>query len=129
MTSQSPTTAQDSTHLHILRLLQDNPDLTQRELAQKLGISVSRLNYCLRALIDKGSVKIGNFSSSKNKFKYVYLLTPHGMTEKIALTAHFLQRKRAKYDALKVEIAALTSELDAVRRGGVPATPAGAGPV
>ena len=101
---------QDDTHLRILRILQDNPDLTQREIAQKLGMSVSGLNYCLKALIDKGFVKMGNFQKSKNKFKYVYLLTPHGIAAKVALTSSFLQSKMKEYESLKVEIEALKIE-------------------
>lgn len=66
-------------------MLQDNPDMTQREIAEKLGISTSGLNYCLKALIDKGFVKVQNFSQSKNKFGYVYLLTPQGVAEKVHL--------------------------------------------
>ncbi len=93
--------------------MQGNPDLTQRELAEKLGISVGGLNYCLNALIDKGLVKMQNFSNSKNKFKYVYLLTPKGMAEKVALTNRFLSRKMEEYEALKLEIEALKSEVDA----------------
>lgn len=84
--------------------------MTQRELAQELGMSVGGLNYCLNALIDKGLVKTGNFSKSKNKFKYVYLLTPEGVAEKVALTSRFLKRKMQEYDALKVEIEALKAE-------------------
>ena len=93
-----------------MRILQENPDLTQRELAEKLGISVGGLNYCLKALTEKGLVKMGNFQKSKNKFKYVYLLTPHGIAEKVALTSRFLKRKTEEYDALKVEIEALKLE-------------------
>ena len=99
------------THYKVLRILQDNPDLTQRELAERLGMSVGSLNYCLRALIDKGFVKMGNFQKSKNKFKYVYLLTPQGIAEKVALTSRFLQRKMEEYDALKMEIEALKAEV------------------
>ncbi len=102
---------QEDTHFRIMRILQDNPDLTQRELAEKLGMSVGGLNYCLNALIDKGLVKMQNFSNSKNKFKYVYLLTPLGIAEKVALTSRFLKRKMAEYDALKVEIEALKTEV------------------
>ncbi len=98
-------------HLKVLRLLQDNPDLTQRELAQRLGMSVGGLNYCLKALMEKGLVKMHNFQSSKNKFKYVYLLTPQGIAEKVALTSRFLKRKMEEYDALKVEIEALKVEV------------------
>jgi len=101
---------QDDIHFEIMRILQDNPDVTQRELAGKLGISVGGLNYCLNALIDKGFVEMANFSKSKNKFKYVYLLTPQGIAEKVALSSHFLQRKMEKYEALKVEIEVLRAE-------------------
>jgi EPS-associated MarR family transcriptional regulator len=74
-------------------------------------MSVGGLNYCLNALIDKGFVKMGNFQKSKNKFKYVYLLTPQGIAEKVALTSRFLKRKMDEYDALKVEIEALKAEV------------------
>ena len=94
-----------------MRILQDNPDLTQRELADKLGMSVGGLNYCLNALIDKGLVKMQNFSNSKNKFKYVYLLTPMGIAEKAALTNRFLIRKMKEYKELKVVIKDLKKEL------------------
>jgi EPS-associated MarR family transcriptional regulator len=94
-----------------MRILQDNPDLTQRELAEKLGISVGGLNYCLKALMEKGLVKMKNFSNSKNKFGYVYVLTPVGMAEKAAITHRFLQRKMNEYEALKAEIEALRSEV------------------
>ena len=107
---------QEDTHFRIMRILQDNPDLTQRELADKLGMSVGGLNYCLNALIDKGFVKMANFSKSKNKFKYVYLLTPQGIAEKVALTSRFLKRKMEEYEALKAEIKSLRSEVDASRQ-------------
>jgi EPS-associated MarR family transcriptional regulator len=93
-----------------MRILQENPDLTQRELAEKLDMSVGGLNYCLNALIDKGLVKMQNFSNSKNKFKYVYLLTPMGIAEKVALTTRFLSRKLEEYEALKLEIHTLKAE-------------------
>ncbi len=92
-------------------MLQDNPDLTQREIAQSLGVSTSGLNYCLKALIDKGLVKVQNFNQSKNKFGYVYLLTPQGVAEKAALTGRFLKRKKAEYEALRDEIEALRDEV------------------
>ena len=66
---------QEDTHFRVLRMLQDNPDLTQREIAERLGLSASGLNYCLKALIDRGWVKVQNFSQSKNKFGYIYVLT------------------------------------------------------
>ena len=95
-----------------MRILQENPDLTQRELAEKLGMSVGGLNYCLNALIDKGLVKMQNFSRSKNKFGYVYLLTPKGVSEKITLTIKFLERKQDEYEVLKTEIESLKAETD-----------------
>ena len=103
---------QEDTHFRIMRILQENPDLTQRELAEMLGMSVGGLNYCLNALIDKGFVKMGNFQKSKNKFKYVYLLTPQGIAEKVALTSRFLKRKMEEYETLKWEIQVLMAEVD-----------------
>ena len=103
---------QEETNFRIMCILQENPDLTQRELAEKPGMSVGGLNYCLNALIDKGLVKMQNFSNSKNKFKYVYLLTPMGIAEKVALTTRFLGRKMEEYDALKAEIESLKAQTD-----------------
>ncbi len=91
-----------------MRLLEANPDLTQRQLADALGVSVGGLNYCLKALIQKGFVKVSNFRQSKNKFGYVYLLTPAGAGEKARLTASFLHRKMQEYEVIKAEIEALT---------------------
>jgi EPS-associated MarR family transcriptional regulator len=102
---------QQETHFRIMRILQENPDLTQRELADKLGMSVGGVNYSLNALIDKGFVKIHNFQNSKNKFKYVYLLTPMGLAEKIAMKRQFLSLKMLEYVALKVEIDSLKAEV------------------
>ncbi len=94
-----------------MRLLEANPDLTQRQLADALGVSVGGLNYCLKALIQKGFVKVNNFRQSKNKFGYVYLLTPAGAREKARLTASFLQRKMQEYEVIKVEIETLTKDV------------------
>jgi EPS-associated MarR family transcriptional regulator len=105
------TTIQEETHYKIMRILEESPDLTQRELAEKLGMSVGGVNYCLNALIDKGLVKMGNFQKSKNKFKYVYLLTPRGIAEKMAMTSRFLKQKMHEYDALKIEIEKLKAEV------------------
>jgi len=110
MTAQK-TKIEEETHFRIMRALEENPDLTQRELAEKLGISVGSLNYCLNALIDKGFVKVGNFQKSKNKFKYVYLLTSKGIAEKVSMTSRFLKRKMQEYEVLKVEIEALKVEV------------------
>jgi EPS-associated MarR family transcriptional regulator len=103
---------QEETHLRIMRFLQENPDMTQRELAAKLGISVGGLNYGLNALINKGLVKMQSFRQSKNKFGYVYLLTPKGISEKVTLTSKFLERKQAEYEALKAEIESLKAQSD-----------------
>jgi EPS-associated MarR family transcriptional regulator len=101
---------QEDTTFRVLRLLQANPDITQREIAQQLGMSTSGLNYCLKALIDKGLVKMHNFSQSKNKFGYIYVLTPQGMAQKALLTGRFLQRKLQEYETIKAEIEAIQSE-------------------
>ncbi len=109
---------QEDTYFRMMRILQENPDLTQRELAEKLGISVGGLNYCLKALMEKGLVKMKNFANSKNKFGYVYVLTPTGLSEKAAITHRFLQRKMDEYQVLKAEIEALRSEVHKERSEG-----------
>ncbi len=90
--------------------MHESPEVTQRELAKKLGVSVSGLNYCLKALIDKGWVKIQNFSNNKNKLGYAYLLTPAGIVQKASLTNSFLKRKMQEYEALKQEIEQIKQE-------------------
>jgi EPS-associated MarR family transcriptional regulator len=102
---------QEDTNYRVMRLLEENPDLTQRELAEKLGVSVGGLNYCLKALTEKGLVKMQNFANSKNKFGYVYVLTPRGIAEKARLTGNFLKRKMEEYEALKAEITELKKEM------------------
>lgn len=97
--------------LRLMRLLQACPELSQRELAQQMGISLGALNYCLRALVAKGFVKLENFGQSPHKLRYAYILTPAGMAQKMALTGHFLQRKLREYEALKAEIEALKTEV------------------
>jgi len=99
--------SQEDTNYRVLRLLQDNPNLSQRELASALGISLGGLNYCLQALLGNGLIKVQNFQSSKRKLAYAYLLTPSGMAEKAVLTSRFLKRKMAEYESLKAEIASL----------------------
>ena len=101
---------QEDTYFRILRILNEQPDITQRELAQKIGLSVSSLNYCLKALVLKGLVKIQNFKNSNNKFGYIYLLTPAGVSEKTVLTSRFLQRKLREYELLKKEIETMKKE-------------------
>lgn len=101
----------EDTHFWVMKLLEEKPDVTQRQLARELGISLGGVNYCLQALVEKGWVKIQNFSHSKNKLGYAYLLTPAGLTAKAALTARFLKRKMLEYEVLKEEIAALQREV------------------
>ena len=107
---------QEDTTVRVMRLLEQNPDLTQRELAEKLGISVGGLNYCLKALMGKGLVKMKNFANSKNKFGYVYVLTPSGVAEKASLTQRFLRRKMEEYELIKAEIEALKLQVPETRQ-------------
>jgi EPS-associated MarR family transcriptional regulator len=102
---------QEDTNFRLMQLLHDNPNLSQREMAKALGLSFGGINYCLNALIDKGLVKIHNFSQNQNKFGYAYLLTPSGISEKAMLTNSFLKRKLQEYEALKAEIKALELEI------------------
>ena len=106
------TPQQEDTHFRVLRALQDNLQITQRELAEKLGVSLGATNYLLRALMAKGAIKIQNFQASRKKLSYVYLLTPVGIAEKARLTTRFLSRKRAEYEALKAEIEAVSRDVD-----------------
>lgn len=101
----------EEARFQILRLLHENPELTQREMGDRVGISLGAVNYCLKALIDRGLVKAGNFSRSSDKFAYAYALTPAGIAEKTILTGRFLSRKVAEYQALRFEIEALSKEL------------------
>jgi EPS-associated MarR family transcriptional regulator len=98
-------------HFRVLHLLEEEPELTQRELAQKLGISLGGVNYCLKSLIEIGHIKAGNFSKNPNKSVYLYLLTPKGIAEKAKLTAGFLKRKMLEYQTLKKEIESVQSNL------------------
>ena len=91
-------------HFKVLNLLEDDPELTQRELAAKLGISLGGVNFCLKALINIGHIKVSNFNQNPRKSVYLYLLTPQGITEKAKLTASFLKRKMKEYKSLKKEI-------------------------
>jgi EPS-associated MarR family transcriptional regulator len=101
---------QEEAGFQILRLLNENPELSQRELSERVGISLGAVNYCVKALIERGLVKAGNFSASQNKLGYAYVLTPAGIAEKARLTGRFLARKRAEYEALRMEIDALSRE-------------------
>lgn len=110
MSSRRPK-LQEDTHFRVLRILQENPEMSQRELAEAVGVSVGGIHYVLNALIDKGLVKLGNFTAAKDKRRYAYVLTPTGIARKAALTRGFLARKREEYEALREEIEALSSEL------------------
>lgn len=100
----------DEYRYKILKRLELNPEISQRELAGELGISLGRVNYCIQALIEKGLVKANNFRNSKNKKGYVYLLTPRGLEEKAKITLQFLKIKMAEHEALKKEIQDLRDE-------------------
>jgi EPS-associated MarR family transcriptional regulator len=97
-------------HFRVLRLLEGNPQMNQRDLAAAAGVSLGKTNYCINALLEKGLIKVQNFKSNKRKLAYAYLLTPAGIAEKAALTQRFLTRKMEEYDALRAEIEQLKRE-------------------
>jgi len=103
----------DEIQYKLLKIIENNPRITQRELAKELGISLGKANYCLKALKEKGWIKWGNFSSNPKKSQYIHLLTPTGISEKIILTVHFLKRKQDEYDRLRQDIEALAQEVSA----------------
>ena len=98
-------------HLKVLRHLETHPDVTQRELAQHLGVSLGKANYCLKALIDRGWIKANNFKNSKNKAAYAYLLTPRGVEKKAQITLRFFKKKVMEYEQLKQELLDLEQEV------------------
>ena len=102
---------EDDMGYQLLRQIDQEPAASQRSMAARLGVSVGKVNYCLRALMNKGWVKANNFRSSQNKLAYAYLLTPRGITAKAKLASAFLARKEAEYEALHSEIEALRREL------------------
>ena len=102
---------QEETRLRVMRLLGEDPSISTREIARRVGISNGAAYYCVTALVDKGFVKLKNFTQSKNKANYIYELTPRGIRAKAALTVSFLERKRHEYEDLKLEIERLESEL------------------
>ena len=101
----------DPKRLEILKLLDAQPQMSQRDLAQAMGVSLGKANYCLKALMEKGHVKLGNFRRNPDKREYAYLLTPAGVQEKTRITMAFLRRKVAEYEALEMEIEQLRDEL------------------
>jgi EPS-associated MarR family transcriptional regulator len=101
----------EEARFQILRLLHDNPELTQRELGERVGVSLGAVNYCLKALIERGLVKASNFSRNASKLGYAYVLTPAGIVEKTLLTGRFLNQKIIEYHALRIEIDNLAEEM------------------
>lgn len=102
----------DDTSYGLLKILENNPGLSQRDLAKRLGISLGKVNFCLNALIEKGCLKVNNFRNSENKLAYAYLLTPHGVEEKARITVRFLKYKMQEYEQLRAEITELKREAE-----------------
>jgi EPS-associated MarR family transcriptional regulator len=116
LTSASAIAMSDgNVHYKLMRLLEANPQMSQRDAARELGVSLGKINYCLRALVKKGWVKAASFKNSNNKAAYMYLLTPRGVEEKASLTVQFLQAKMDEYEALRLEIQQMQREADAAR--------------
>lgn len=107
-------TPREAAHYRVLRLIQEQPEISQRELARVLGVSLGKTHYLLKALLDKGLVKANNFRRSDNKLAYAYLLTPSGIAAKVDLTRAFLRLKEDEYRAAREEVERLRRELDAV---------------
>jgi len=103
----------DEYRYKILKLLEDKPEISQRELAKSLGVSLGKANFCLKALINIGLIKASNFRNSQNKLAYMYLLTPTGIEEKSSITLRFLKSKMQEYETLQAEIATLVQEANA----------------
>ena len=104
-------TPAEQVHLRILRIVEEEPQISQRQLAERLGASLGKTNYCLRALVEKGFIKARNFHNSGEKIRYLYVLTPKGIEHKTKLAMAFLDRKRREYEALKREIELLSREV------------------
>ena len=112
------TRLKDEIAYKLLKLIEVEPHLSQREIAQKMGVSLGKTNYCLKALVDKGFIKLQNFYNNKTKSSYIYLLTPQGIEEKAAVTYRFLQRKINEYENIKQEIESLKVEADDLKEKG-----------
>jgi EPS-associated MarR family transcriptional regulator len=107
----------DELHYKIIKLVEENPNISQRELAKQLGVSLGKANYCLKAIMKVGLIKIRNFRNNQNKLSYAYILTPKGIEQKAAITARFLKSKQKEYDELKKEIETLKKDLAAEEQG------------
>ena len=103
----------EEAHLRILKIVGGESDISQRQLAIRLGVSLGKTNFLVRALLEKGLIKAGNFRRAENKFQYMYLLTPKGIGEKVRMTRAYLARKEVEYEALQAEIQALRREMTA----------------
>lgn len=110
MVSNKTMLHREEVHFRVLHLIEQRPDASQREIAEHLGVSLGAINYCLRALLEKGHLKLANFKASKNKLGYVYVLTPDGIAQRASLAAGFIARKRAEYEAIQAELELLCSE-------------------
>jgi EPS-associated MarR family transcriptional regulator len=106
----------DEVRYKLFKLLESSPELSQRAVARELGISLGKVNYCLRALIGKGWIKAANFRNSQNKSAYMYLVTPRGIEEKARVTTRFLQFKMREYEALKADIEEIRDRARQTRR-------------
>jgi len=102
----------DSTSYGLLKTLEDNPSLSQRDMAKRLGISLGKVNFCLNGLVEKGLLKVNNFRNSSNKLAYAYVLTPRGLEVRARMTVHFLKYKVQEYERLRAEIAELRHEAE-----------------
>lgn len=98
-------------HLELLRKIEANPECTQRELSQEMGVSLGKVNYCMKKLFERGLIKLSNFRGNSNKSRYIYLLTPKGIKQKTRLTISFIERKLKEYDELKAEIESLQEDI------------------
>lgn len=106
----------DEMRFKLMRLLDANPGMSQRDVARELGISLGKVNYCLQALVRKGWIKAANFKNSQNKAAYMYLLTPRGLEQKASLTVEYLQIKMREYETLRVEIEEMRREAEGYRQ-------------
>jgi EPS-associated MarR family transcriptional regulator len=105
------TNLKEDIHFRILHIIEENPEISQRDLSKKLGISLGRINFIIKALVEIGHIKLKNFEKNPNKLRYIYLLTPKGVSEKTNLTSHFLKRKINEFELLKKEIQSLGGKL------------------
>jgi EPS-associated MarR family transcriptional regulator len=101
----------------LMRVLDANPKMSQRDIARELGVSLGKANYCVKALVEKGWIKASNFKNSRNKAAYIYLLTPRGVDQKARLTVQFLRVKIREYEKLRIEIEQMRREAESVSRG------------